>query len=104
MNFHITLISDETIEENISYGVLFLPSVVFVENNEKLLVPNPATPKYELGFFEKLLMTKSNLINLKGNKKAHVLIEDIGHGTKADLDNLVLDLNQNNFNVYSTYI
>jgi len=96
--------SDEIIEQNISYGVVFLPSVVFVENNVKILIPNSSTPKYELGFFDKLLAIKSNLSNLETNKKAHILIEDIGHGTKADLDNLVLDLEQNNFKVYSTYI
>ena len=97
MHFSIILRNNQ-LEENL-YGLQFIPSPVLVKGTKQLLNLNPDSPGYKLGSIKKLLDKENLKFNPKENNAADVLIRDVGHGTKQDLNQLTNDLKSNGFNV-----
>ncbi len=102
MHFHITLMSSETYEKDLSFGVVFIPNAVFVVGEKKVLIPDQSTPEYKIGFMDQFFKTVPEYNITGAQKKAYVLVEKIGHGTDRDLKNLIQDLKDKNFIVVET--
>ena len=97
MHFTVLLGSDRSREHNFSFGLVFLSCPVWVRGDERLLVPDPSTPQYQLGSLGKLLEHEGLGAKLEGARSAVVVIHDGGHGTSDDLTALVEDLEKEGF-------
>jgi len=97
VHFHITLTSENTYEKDLSFGVVFIPNAVFVIGDRKVLIPNRGTPKYEGGFIKIFFKEYPEKLPDGSDKKAIIYIENVGHGTKEDLKNLKMDLEEFGF-------
>ena len=105
MTFSILLNNQSNSEQNIAYGLVFIPAPVFVKGNKKLMNIHPTTtPNYKLGSIKNLLEKENLNFHLDENNEAIISLRDIGHGTKKDLKYLKFDLEANGFKtkVYGT--
>ena len=65
MHFELTLRNKNNLEKHLSYGLVFMPSPVWVNRDGILINLQPSSPKYQLGSVKKLL-NKTMLRRKKG--------------------------------------
>ena len=100
MHFSIILNKQSNSEQNLAYGLVFIPAPVFVKGNKKLMNIHPTTtPKYKIGSIRNLLEKENLDFQLNENNEAVIAVRDIGHGTERDLNYLKYDLEANGFNI-----
>jgi len=99
MHFEITFRNTEELDTHHSYGLVFIPSAVWVKGKHQLINLNTKGPAYELGGVKRLL-EKEGLDHVSSNgAEAVVVINHIGHGSSDDLETLKDDLRANGFRV-----
>ena len=99
MHFSIILNRKNKSEQNLAYGLIFVPCPVFVKGYKKLKNIHPTyTPNYQLGSIKNLLEKENLDFPLNENNEAVIAVRDIGHGTEKDLRHLKYDLEANGFN------
>ena len=93
MHFDIRLVSDETCDVNLSYGLVFIPTPTWVRGCE--YIPQYGKgPKYIPGEVSRLIKSEKIGKYLYGhNPKAIIRVDKIGHGTSKDLKDLIFDFN-----------
>ena len=104
MHFEVTFRSGETYQKHLSYGLVFIPTAVWVKGSAQILNWGLTyhSPKYEKGGVKELIKLENLEQYLKTNKEAIILVNEIGHGTLGDLGRLENDLINNGFKV-TTY-
>ena len=91
-----TVVFQSTVK-NLSYMLAFEPCPIWKKRNECLINLNPSTPYYQLGSIKKLI-EREKLDGLIESKECVLIIQQDGHGSPQDLNNLELDLQQEGFN------
>ena len=99
MQFEITLRDQSKLDQHLSYCLVFIPSPVWIKNKKQLINLNPSSPKYQRGSVKKLIKKENLKFKESLKKEAVIVVNDVGHGTIKDLDNLKFDLKSENFNV-----
>ena len=99
MHFEIILRDKNYIAQHLSYGLVFIPSPVWIKGREQIINLNPNSPKYQKGSIKKLLEKENLKFDKDGNNEAVIVINNIGNGESDDLVNLESDLKSNGFNV-----
>ena len=99
MHFEITLRNKNNLAQHLSYGLVFIPSPVWIKGDEQLINLNPSSPMYQLGSVKKLLDKENLKFNLEDNNEAVIVVNQVGHGVEEDMDNLNDDLAANGFTV-----
>jgi hypothetical protein len=90
MNF--TLVFPNSESDELSVAMMFISCAAWVEGNKILVIPNPRTPHYELGYLRVLLDLPSIAARLHApHKQLAVIVHQIGHGTSEDLAKLLQD-------------
>ncbi len=98
MKFTIVFHTHESFDR--SYGLVFVPSPVWIQGHREVLNLNPENPEYRLGSTRKLIQQEDILDHLAANtKECAIIIHQTGHGTAADLQMLQDDLQQEGFMV-----
>jgi len=98
MHFELTLRNKNNLEKHFSYGLVFIPTPVWV-NRAGILINLYTGPKYQLGSVKKLLNKENLKFDMEEKNEAVIVVNHIGHGRKEDLDNLNIDLEANGFSV-----
>jgi len=98
MKFTVVFPSHESID--ISYGLVFIPSPVWVQGEKDILSLNPSTPNYQKGGVNRLL-EKEQLTKLTENDQTQcaLIVHQTGHAQKDDLEALKQDLVSEGFKV-----
>jgi len=97
MHFEITFRDSQALDTHHSYGLVFIPSAVWVKGNHQLLNLSTPGPDYELGGVKKLL-DEEGLNHLASNgSEVVVVVNNIGHGSATDLKTVKDDLKANGF-------
>jgi hypothetical protein len=99
MHFTVHLRSEETYQDDFSYGLVFIPCPVWVKGKEQILNLNPERPDYCKGGIARLIAHEKLSGVLQGKRIAIVLIHPIGHGSMKDLATLQEDLLGEGFDV-----
>jgi hypothetical protein len=98
MHFTVHLRGEKTYEDDFSYGLVFIPSPVWVKGSEHLLNLQYG-PELRLGCVARLIEHEGIAGKLTGKKEAIVLVHPIGHGSRADLATLQSELFEQGFTV-----
>ena len=96
MKFTVTFNSHESAD--MSYGLVFIPSPVWVQGCREIIPLDTADPHYQQGGLRKLLNRELFLRSLP-EKTCSVTIHPHGHGCEADLQTLLHDLGQEGYTV-----
>ena len=99
MHFEITFRNPQALDSHHSYGLVFIPSAVWVKGKHQLLNLRTTGPAYEPGGVKQLL-DKEDLHNIvSDDSEAVIVINHTGHGSTSDLETLKDDLKANGFRV-----
>ena len=98
MHFTVYLRGKDTDEADYSYGLIFVPSPVWIKGNEQILTLD-VRPDYIEGSVARLIEEEKLGDKLKEAKCANILVHHIGHGTTKDLATLTNDLEKEGFSV-----
>jgi len=80
-----------------TYDLAFLPSPVWMRGEKTLVTPDPSSPHYKLGYL-KLLMEHEDLESIRFlSSSVTVSVHYNGHGTDEDLEALLEDLRNENY-------
>ncbi len=89
MRFTVVFSGEEAIDR--SYGLVFVPSPVWVRGDKELVNLNPENPYYQLGSVKKLFRHE-RLEESLWPKRCTLIAHPEGHGRFEDLHALVKDL------------
>ena len=99
MHFELTFRSSQEEDTHHSYGLVFIPTAVWVKGKNQLINLKTKGPAYEFGGV-KVLLDKENLNHLSSkDAEAVVVINPVGYGSDADLETFKNDLKANGFRV-----
>ena len=100
MHFNVRFTSDDTYEKNFSYGLVFVPTPVWIKGSQKLIIINNGGPKYKKGGVIQLIKEeKLDKYLVSKNPRAIISIDKIGHGNTKDLNVLIDDLTDNGITI-----
>ncbi|MEY5024805.1 MAG: hypothetical protein RLZZ244_333 [Verrucomicrobiota bacterium] len=91
MKFTVIFPSHES--EDLSFGVVFVPCICWIQGNRILLNPHPDRPHYRKGELP-LFLDRTNTRPLLDPDRKNVVVvaHPVGHGTEKDLQLLQEDL------------
>ena len=105
MHFEVTFRGKSTegleYQTHFSYGLVFIPSPVWISGDKVVsrLNQNISSPDYKIGSVKKLIKSQDLYNYLNSDLEAVIVIRDLGHGTKNDLNMLQEDLCNEGFKV-----
>jgi hypothetical protein len=94
-----TLIIDAHEDRDLSYGLVFIPSPVWVQGSRQVVNLNPENPHYERGGVKRLLSAERITGPEGRGKRCVVVAHREGHGTFSDMVEIVSDLEEEGFSV-----
>lgn len=98
MHFTVTFISAPE-DKGYSYGLVFIPSPVWMQGKREILNLNPERPAYQVGSVHRLL--KAEGITFSQHDLEVVLtVHPHGNGTWTDFQEVVSDLQQAGYRVH----
>lgn len=89
MKFTLTFSSGEN--SDLSYGLVFVPSPVWLQGKREIINLNPGLPSYQKGSIGRLLKHEFALRN-QAIKHCIVTVHPVGHESETDLNTLLGDL------------
>ncbi|MGE5474796.1 MAG: hypothetical protein ACM3UU_11305 [Ignavibacteriales bacterium] len=90
----------KSINTNLSYMLCFEPSPIWRKFDEWLINLNQKNPHYEIGGVKKLLeFEKLDTVITSEDKECFIIVQNEGHGSFEDLNNLHRDLINEGFRV-----
>jgi hypothetical protein len=103
MKFTLIFTSHEN--NDLTLGCIFVPSLLWVRGQRKLLNPHPNVPLYQKSDFQGLLENTDvgSEIN-QSRKRMCLVVHEIGHGTSACLKLLKEDLLESGFEPKVVYL
>lgn len=96
MKFTLVFSSPEAID--LSYGLVFIPSPVWMQGEREILNLNPEHPDYRLGSFRRLLECEP-IVRKLFRHSCVLVVHHEGLGTDMDLHTLLDDLQGEGFQV-----
>jgi hypothetical protein len=99
MRFTLNFADDVMEGQDLSYGLVFVPTPVWVRGADRVAVPDATQPGYQTGHLESLLVADPKIRALGQNRRATILVHQVGYGTREDLGLLVQDLEKGGFAV-----
>ena len=97
MRFTLTIDSSE--DRDLSYGLVFIPSPVWVQGSRQILNLAPDNPHYQRGGVKPLLTAERLQFDPDRTKRCVVVAHPEGHATADDMVELVSDLKDEGFAV-----
>lgn len=94
-----TVIFDSPEDRDYSYGLVFVPSPVWVQGSSQILNLNPEDARYTIGSVRRLLAVEPTELAEGSPKQCVVLAHGEGNGTFEDLRELMRDLELDGFRV-----
>jgi hypothetical protein len=83
---------------DLAMGMIFAPCIIWTIGSKKFWNPHRENPHYLPGDFQKLIEKISTTRRLhwdasgRSGEKIFIIVHEIGHGTEAYLENLLLDI------------
>jgi hypothetical protein len=99
MHFTVHLRNEDTYQDDLSYGLVFIPCPVWVKGKDEILNLNPERPDYCKGSISKLIKKEGLEKEFTVKRQAVILIHRIGYGSKKDFQTLQEDLIDEGFEV-----
>jgi hypothetical protein len=84
--------------EDLSFGLVFIPSPVWIQGRREIINLNPENPHYQMGSVRELLI-HIPAISDRANNRCSVVTHQVGNGSEADLNMLLEDLKAEGFSV-----
>ena len=97
MRFTLTINSFE--DRDLSYGLVFVPSPVWVQGNRQIVNLSPENPHYRRGGVKRLLAAERIQLGPEAGKRCVVVAHPDGHARADDMVELVADLEDEGFSV-----
>jgi hypothetical protein len=94
-----TVILDSAEAEDHSFGLVFVPSPVWVQGARTILNLNPENPRYKVGSVRRLLDEEQIEVGRDMSMRAVVVAHPEGNGTFEDFAELIRDLEFEGFSV-----
>ncbi len=99
MHFTVHFRSEKVYQQDLSYGLVFIPCPCWTKGNRIVINLNRENPHYQMGSVRKLI-EKERLDQWLGEQpQAIVLVHQIGHGTEKYKQKLLNDLDNEGFAV-----
>lgn len=94
-----TLIIDSAEDRDLSYGLVFVPSPVWVQGSRQIVNLSPENPHYRRGGVKRLVSAERIQFEAGRGKRCVVVAHSEGHGRADDMVELVSDLEDEGFSV-----
>ena len=94
-----TVIFDSAEDQDHSFGLVFIPSPVWVHGARQILNLNPEEPRYKMGSVRELLEEERIESRIGLPRRSVVVAHPSGNGTFEDLAVLIRDLEFEGFGV-----
>jgi len=97
---HFTLVISAPEDRDFSFGLVFVPSPVWVQGRRQVLNLTPETPHYQPGGVRRLIEAEALAADLEGDRRhAALIVHPDGNGSAEDLRALQQDLHAEGFSV-----
>jgi len=94
-----TLIIDSSEDRDLSYGLVFIPSPVWVQGTREIVNLGPENPHYRRGGVKRLLAAERIQFSAQPAKRCVVVAHPEGHARADDMVELISDLEDEGFAV-----
>jgi len=94
-----TLIINSSEDRDLSFGLAFVPSPVWVQGTRQIVNLSPENPHYRRGGVKRLLAAEGIQLGPEGARTCVVVARPEGHARTVDMVELIADLEEQNFAV-----
>jgi len=99
VSVRFTVTFDAYEDRDLSYGLVFIPSPVWVQGSRQVVNLSPEDPHYRRGGVKRLLAAERTEVDLEVVKRCTVVAHREGHAQPQDMIELVSDLEDEGFSV-----